>query len=92
MSVWYEVEGSVCFKASAGLSIRRLLESMGVECIRKISQEKHVGRDTIMVDVSWSNSLDGPDAVKEITSFKNLIKWYDESAWIDITASIRFLG
>lgn len=91
MSVWYNVRGTIRVKNSCRLSIKTLLnEEFFVEGV--VISKTTKDQDKQIIDVEWSNSLEGGCAYKEITKVIERVKDFDKNAIYDLTSEIRFLN
>lgn len=91
MSVWYSAFGTIRVKNGCRLSIKTLLqEEFSVE--GPVVSKTTKGIDEKIIEVKWSNSLEGKCASKEIEKVLERIKCFDRNAFYDLRCEIRFLN
>lgn len=91
MSVWTEVTGCVSYRRDCRMSLKTLVEELFQEATPVIKHD--TSRPTVTVStVAFSFSDSNLPAAKSLQEFVNRIKQYDAAAYVDLNASIRFLG
>lgn len=91
MSVWTDVEGSAWnVPRDSGFSFKTAIEDGFQEARPTVLQTQASPQSPLSVDFKFSFSEGGIEAAKQLDKFVALVKQKIPSAYVDLTASIRY--